>query len=479
MKKINLIVLLFIGVLLVGCDKDFEEVNQNPNDPTSVPSDLLLGNILRSTGDNMYSTFSGGDMGECWSQHWAKVQYNDESRYTPRESVINFVWRDFYIEVLQDADAMYKLAGDEGNLVSQGIAATLKAYTFLWLTDLYGDIPFSQALQANEDIINPAYDSQADVYAGCIALLDEAMAKLNSANGSIDSSQDILYGGDISLWKKFAATTKFRALMRISGVSAPGSQLQTLVNSGNLFSSRDEEAKMIYLEAAPNANPIYETVVFGTRNEWKVCDQIVDRLDGTLGFPIDSRLSVYVAESEEGELRGKPVGIADVPSVEYSYANVSPIGAMYLDPTLPAMFLGYTELQFLLAEAAHKGYISGDASTYYQEGIASSFAENGVDMGGYYSGIVVFSATLADEQIATQKWLSLFGQGFEAWTEWRRTGYPVLPLAIDNDPSVNSIPTRYTYPVLEQSLNATNYDVAVSNLSGGDELTSKVWWDNN
>jgi len=474
MKKINLIVLLFIGLVFVSCDKDFEELNTNPNNPTSIPSQLLLGNIIRNTGNIMYSTFNGGDMGECWAQHWAKVQYNDEARYEPRESSLTNVWTGLYEQVAADANQMYILAGEEGSLVNQGVAQTMKAYSMLLLTDLYGNVPFSEALQGAVNIA-PVYDSQATVYNGCLALLDEAMVLLNPANGDLDSSQDIIYGGDVSKWRKFAASLKFRALMRMSAKDLRAGEMLALVNSGMLFSSSDDEAKLVYLSAAPNANPIYETVVFGTRGEWKVNSEIVDRMSGSN----DNRLPVVAQVNDNDEYRGKPSGIADVPSNEYSYANVSPLGEFYLAPELPAVFLSYTELQFLLAEAAKKGYINGGdtaASSYYQAGIASSFADNdGASMGGYYSGAVVYTSGNALEQIATQKWLGLYGQGMEAWTEWRRTGYPMLTPAEDG--AINEIPSRYRYPVIEQSLNAANYSDA-ANAMGGDNLTSPVWWMN-
>lgn len=478
MKKINLIVLLFIGLVFVSCDKDFEELNTNPNNPTSVPSELLLGNILRNTGNTMYSTFNGGDMGACWAQHWAKVQYNDEARYIPRESSLTNVWSSLYETVASDANQMYILAGEEGNLVNQGVAQTMKAFSMLLLTDLYGNIPFTEALQGAVNIA-PVYDSQATVYNGCLALLDEAMVLLNPANGDLDSSQDIVYGGDVAKWRKFAASLKFRALMRMSAKDLRAGEMQALVNSGRLFNSSADEAKMVYLSAAPNANPIFESVVFGTRGEWKINSEVVDRMDGSMGFPVDNRLPVVAQKNADGIYRGKPSGIADVPSNTYSYANVSPLGEFYLAPELPAVFLSYTELQFLLAEAAKKGYISGGdsaAAAYYQAGIASSFADNdGADMGGYYSGSVIYTPGNALEQIATQKWLSLYSQGMEAWTEWRRTGYPMLSPAQDG--AINEIPSRYTYPVIEQSLNAANYSDAASAM-GGDNLTSPVWWMN-
>ncbi|WP_417889865.1 SusD/RagB family nutrient-binding outer membrane lipoprotein [Xanthomarina gelatinilytica] len=479
MKKINLIVLLFIGLVFVSCDKDFEELNSNPNDPTSVPAELLLGSMIRSTGNVMYSTFNGGDMGACWAQHFSKVQYNDEERYIPRESAIGNVWAVLYESVAADANAMYELAVLEENMVAQGAALTMKAYAFLLLTDLYGDIPFTEALQGATNI-SPVYDSQQTVYNGCLAILDDAISKLNPANGSLDSSQDIMYGGDVSKWRKFAASLKFRALMRMSGKDARPSEMQALVNSGLLFSSSADDANLVYLSDAPNANPIYESVVFGTRNEWKINSEIVERMDGTLGLPIDNRLPVMAQENADGIYRGKPSGIQGVPNNDYNYANVSPLGEFYLRPELPAVFLSYTELQFLLAEAAKKNYISGGdaaASAYYLAGIESSFADNdGADIDAYYAGLIVYNSSTALEQIATQKWIALYSQGFEAWIEWKRTGYPDLDPAIDG--AVNEIPSRLTYPVIEQSLNAANYNAAVANMPGGDKLTTPIWWMN-
>jgi len=479
MKKINLIVLLFIGLVFVSCDKDFEELNSNPNDPTSVPSELLLGSMIRSTGNVMYSTFNGGDMGSCWAQHFAKVQYNDEERYLPRESAIGGVWATLYESVAADANAMYDLAVIEENEVAQGAALTMKAYAFLLLTDLFGDVPFSEALQGATNI-SPKYDSQQEVYNGCLSILDNAMAKLDPANGNLDSNQDIMYGGDVSKWRKFAASLKFRALMRISAKDLRASEMQALVNSGLLFSSSADDANLVYLSAAPNANPIYESVVFGTRNEWKINSEVVERMDGSLGWPMDNRLPVMAQKNADGIYRGKPSGFQNVQNNDYNYANVSALGEFYLQPELPAVFLSYTELQFLLAEAAFKGYISGGnaaASAYYQAGIQSSFDDNeGAAIDTYYSGLIVFSPAIALEQIATQKWLALYSQGFEAWTELRRTGFPVLTPAIDG--AINEIPSRYTYPVIEKSLNAASYNAAVSNLPGGDKLTSPVWWMN-
>jgi hypothetical protein len=468
---------VFMMVAITSCDKGFTELNTDPNNPTSVPSKLLLPDVTRITTNAMYSTFWGGDMGECWAQHWAKVQYNSEARYIPRESVIEgTIWQTFYEAIISDAATMENLAVDEGNPAMQGAAKVLQAFGYAVLTDVFGDIPFSDAMRADEGILQPAYDEQADVYAGIFALLDEAEALFAGGEGSIDATSDILYGGDAGKWRMFGNSLKFRALMRISGVQNVGAELQALVDAGNMFGSNADEAKLVYLAAEPNANPIFETIVFSTRGEFKVNSVLVDMLTNMN----DPRLGVYAQPNSMGEYRGKPSGYTDIPSPDYNYENVSAIGLKYLEATAPGYFISNAELHFLMAEAAKKGYISGGdvaAEAHYNEGIRASFDANGIsaDYDAYVAQTgVAYDAANALQQIAEQNWLGLFCQGVEAWTEWRRTGYPELTPAIEGE--INEIPSRYTYPALEQSINNASWSAAVAS-QGTDALTTKVWWD--
>ena len=476
MKNISLIFTLAVGlVLFMGCDKDFEEINNNPNDPIAVPSGLLTADVVFNAGNTLYSTFVGGDMGSCWAQHWGKVQYNDEERYQPRGSVIEVtVWKTIYEDVISDAKTMQTLAEEEGNDNMKGVALVMQAYGYSLLTDVFGSIPFSEAIKADEGIFSPKYDTQEEVYTGILAMLDEANSLFSADGGTILANSDILYGGNWSKWQKFANSLKFRSLMRISGKVNVASQLQALT-SQPMFSSNSDEAKLIYLANDPSANPIFETIVFGNRAEFKVNSVMVDMMAGIN----DPRLPIYAAPNEDGEIRGKPAGIENVPNDDYNYSNVSPIGSAYLQATAPGYFLSYSELQFLMAEAAHKGYISGSAETYYQNGVSASFAANGLsqaDAAAYLAqGTVAYTQATGLQKIAEQNWLGLFCQGIEAWTEWRRTGYPALQPAIEA--VINEIPSRFTYPSIEQSVNKANYDAAVSG-QGADLLTTKVWWMN-
>ncbi|WP_299523918.1 SusD/RagB family nutrient-binding outer membrane lipoprotein [uncultured Lutibacter sp.] len=475
MKRFKIITILFFSLLVsVGCDSDFEEINQDPNNPLAVPADLLIPGIARAAQNSNYSTFIGGDMGACWSQQFSKVQYNDEERYIPRQGVISGVWNTWYAVVIADADAMYNIAEAEGNNNMMGVALTLQAYGYAFLTDVYGDIPFSEAITADEGNIAPAYDTQADVYAGIFAMLDNAIALLDTG-GSINATNDVIYGGDAGLWKKFASSLKFRALMRASGKMSVASELQALVTAGNLFSSNAEEAKLVYLGADPSSNPLYESIVFGTRGEWKINSEMVD----WLAFDADPRLPVYAGLNDADEYRGKPSGYADVPNDDYNYTNVSALGDFYLRPELPGFFVSNPELKFLMAEAATKGYISGDANAYYVEAITASLDFNEVaapDAAAFLAGKFLQSnQAVALEQIGRQNWVALFSQGVESWNEWRRTGYPALSAAAEAD--LNEIPSRYNYPTSEGSINKANYDAAVAN-QGADLLTTPVWWMN-
>jgi hypothetical protein len=478
MKKI---IILFVAAIITttffnSCDKNFEEYNKNIDDPATVPSSMLIGTAVRSIMNTTYSTFNGSEIGENWVQHNALTDYNDPDRYRPRVTSMDAMWNNLYYAASQ-ANQVQELAIIEENQVNQGVAMVIKAYCFLVLTDLFGDVPFTEALKGpSEGNFTPAYDPQETVYDGALAMLDEAMPLLLSGVGTIDGSMDILYGGDPTKWEKFANSLKFRALMRISGVRNVSADLQALVNKGHLFSSNDDEAKLVYLSASPEANPLFETIVDQSRDEHKLSATFVNQL---IDYD-DPRLPVMCQPAENSGLYvGKPNGYAQTPLPGFAAGDVSAIGEKYLAPEAPGYFLSYTELLLLMAEAAHNGYISGGdvaAEAYYNAAIQNSLNENGVggEFGNYMSDPrVPYNSTNADAQIGLEKWIALFCQGFEAWTEWRRTGYPVLTPAAEG--YISEIPRRLRYESTEVSVNGVNYKAAVAS-QGADELTTRIWW---
>ena len=490
MKKISILFVALIGLFSASCDKDFEAVNTTPNNPVAVPAHLMLGTIVRVNQNAIYDMFNGGDMGMCWSQQVSKVQYNDEERYIPRRGSIDAIWNTLYASVISDAKSMYLLAEEEQNTNLMAISLVLQANAFQILTDLYGPIPYTES--CNPTILKPAYDSQEVVYDGIIDMLSDAETLLATGSGVVPASSDLVYAGNVSKWRKLANSLKFKALMRIS--KAPGqsvsAELQALVNGGQLFSSNDDSAQLIYLAAQPDSNPIYETIIFGTRSEYKVSSVLlVGNYNATtnpngfkgLTFLNDDRLEVFAQKNSAGNYVG------NVPGVENpgNYGAFSSLGTKYLDPTLPGVILSNAQVQFLLAEAANEGYITGgvvDAQAYYFKGIKANFEFNGIGgLANAYIGqanIGFAGQEVGRQKIAEQSWIALFGQGLEAWTEYRRTGFPVLSAVANAAPGVTVVPTRLYFNSLEVSLNKANYEAAVSTLVGGDNLTSRLWWMN-
>lgn len=456
-----------------GCDNNFEEINQDPNRPTKVPAHLLLGSLIRVNQNTIYGMQQGGDMGMCWAQHVSKIQYNDEERYIPRRGSIDVIWDNLYASVISDAKSMYTLAEEENNTNLQAISLILQANAFQILTDLYGPVPFSEVFV--KGVIKPKYDSQEAVYDGLIKQLTDADALLASGTGVVPASSDLLYAGNVSKWRKLANSLKLKALMRISKKKNVNAQLQALVNSGNLMSSTDDSAQITYLALPPDANPIHETIIASTRLEYKMSSVLVSKMSGLT----DARLAVFASPNNANIIVGNVPGVENVSS----YPAFSGLGTFYLNATLKGVILANSQVQFLLAEAANEGYISGGnaaALNYYNEAIKSSFKFNGIEAAAnaYIAQPNISFTNQADARvkIGEQNWIALFGQGFEAWTEWRRTGYPaLLPVA---NAAEATIPSRLYYNSVEVSLNNANYTSAVGTLTGGDQLTSRLWWMN-
>lgn len=481
MRKYIIIPIAILLLFLQSCS-DFEKVNTDPNSPVNIDAHLLLTNILFSItsdeatiGQGTYDMFVGGDMGGGWSQQWCKTQYNDEERYIPRNGVVRTFWNTMYYRVLTNSNNMAKLAEKADNKNLQGIGLVLKAYGFAMLTDVYGDIPFSEALSAESGILLPKYDRQEDVYTGILSLLDNASGLIGPGNGEVPASSDIMYGGDVSKWKKFANSLKFRCLMRIADKKpSVASQLQTLAAANDMFTSNDDEAKYSYLESTPN--PIYNTVIGSNRIEYRVGKPLVDLLE-SLGDP---RLPIYAEKTvSDGTYKGKPAGYLDPSTAGITNKNTSGIGNFYLRKDLPAFLMSYSELQFLMAEARQKGYIStGTVQQYYEEGVKANFEFNGLSASAaasYLSGLGAFVPVSALTQIGNQKYIALYSQGMEAWIEWKRTRIPNLTPAIDG--RISTIPFRFTYPDNEPTINKANYDAAVA-AQGPDLLETKIWWIN-
>ncbi len=505
------ITVLFVVLFVAACTDDFEKINTDPNVPgvDQAAPDMLLTNAIESMTDRVHEIFLGHEMGSCWAQHMAKVQYTDEDRYIPRISVINNTWTSFYAASGQDIATIYEVGMARENNNYVGVALVLRAYVTSVLTDLFGDIPYSEAWKATseEAIASPKYDTQESIYRDLISKLDEANTLLDEEGAEIGG--DILFDNDITSWKKFANSLRFRLLMRMSARDEAfvTTEMSKMFNSSAypVFESNSEHAALKYLGSAPNNNPINENRK--TRDDHRVSKNLTDLMwNEAIGVEPDYRILAYAEPADgSGTIDGIPNGLTSADAGGYlgnGLANTSKIGSYFSAAQAPGMLMSYAELLFIFAEAAHKGYIPGgeaSAESFYNDGIEASymqFAEPmeaglvnyyGVDPGDYpwdvlldwymTDGGYAYNSANAAELIAYQKYVAMFDQGLQAWFEWRRTGYPVLTPAAAG---VNGgkIPVRVRYPSDEAARNPSNMNEAVSR-QGADDLNTKVWWDVN
>lgn len=479
---------MFLALSLLGCTGDFEEINTNRNNPISTQPNLILPGVQRDMMNML--------VGETWSigntvmQHTAKNQFVNEDRYLWGE--INSIWNSVY-DNMRDVNNIL-IQAEQNNLPNyKGVALILKSWMFSLATDAYGDIPYTEALSGKEGVFFPKYDTQESIYNGILSDLEEANVLLT---GALPVSGDLIYGGDVASWRKLANSLRIRYLMRISDRRDVSADLSAIVNNPEdfpVFTSNDDHAVYTYQAESPNQFPLF-TYRIGSFNEFRASKTLTDKLKAT----DDPRLYIFVRPTPATEATpttaddqyvGIPNGMADVEALTYNGGPEfqSRIGPLFFEQAntplgiqvAKGVIMTYAELQFLLAEAAERSFISGNAATYYMNGINASFDLYGITPEPSYFAQAEVSYTGSEEEllekIGTQKWISLFFQGMEAWFDWKRTGYPSLTPAVDNQ-NDDKIPVRFIYPIIEQSLNATNRADAVSR-QGADDLNSRVWWD--
>jgi hypothetical protein len=485
------------AVAMSSCTGDFEEINKNPNAPEAVTPDLLLAGIERDMVKSVLNETWG--IGNIVIQHTAKNQFVNEDRYLWGE--LNGIWNDVF-DNMRDVEAMIKLAEENGELNYKGIALVMRAWMFSLATDCYGDIPYSEATNAKLDgIYYPKYDAQEEIYNGILADLEEANTLLQAV---LNVKGDLIYGGDVAKWRKLANSLRIRYLMRISERTDVGASIQNIVSDASNFpifegsagNWNNDNAVYEYLSNSPDQFPLFSARI-GSFNEFRASKTLMDKLISLN----DDRYKIFFRPTPETEATsstaddlyvGIPNGMDDVGALTYNGGPQfqSRIGTLYYEQATSAeglqiakgAIMTFAELQFLLAEAREKGLITaGDAATYYANGINASFNYYGLTPAADYftQPDVAYDGSSQEKliKIATQKWIAFYYQGLEAWFDWRRTGYPALGPALTNQ-NDDKIPVRFIYPIIEQSLNATNREAAVAR-QGADDINTRVWWDVN
>lgn len=491
MKRIIAICVLILT--LGACKKNLTGLNDDLKHPSTVPAATLLTAAEKSLGDILSTPDYNVNVFNLLAQYWTQTTYIDESNYdlTTRripdvfwQSVYSRLWLtaapypEVYSGVLSNLNAAKEAVESEpapDEDVKQNKLAVvdiLMVYSWSALVNTYGDVPYSQALQPG--IMQPEYDDAAAIYDDLLHRIDADLALVGDGNESFGAA-DVIYGGDMTAWRKFANSLKLKLGMMLADVdpSRAATVVQEAAIDGVLASNADNA--LIHFEATtPNTNQLYLQLVVSGRHDFVAANTLVD----VMSHLNDPRTGTYFTDSAEAGL-GNYVG---GPYAENnSYSSYSHIGNVLLDPSLPYSFMDYAEIEFLLAEAEERGIaVGGSAEDHYNNAITASINYWGgseTDAADYLAQPeVAYGSAQGDwkEKIGTQKWIALYSRGLDAWTEWRRLDYPVL-----NPPpgmSQSDIPVRFTYPIQEQNINSANYNSAAAAI-GGDATSTKLFWD--
>lgn len=476
MKTIKIYIIAALAFSLGSCSK-LDDINVNPNETEIAQADYLLTGAIKNTVDAYWGTTNNMNSSLLFAQQWSKVQYTEEDRFIFSNSSFISLWSTGYSQGIIGLDKIIEIGKSTDHPNYRGVALVWRSWAFLLLTDAYGDIPYSQAGKLKEHI-TPAYDKQKDVYFGLLEDLKVAQSELDPAGKAILG--DIIYNNNIEKWKKLANSLRLRIALRIADREPAKAQqvINEITADGNLYISSNADIAQLVYQLAPQQNPV--SAQFDNRDDYRISKTIVDRL-----FSLnDPRLPVYASKTETAtpqEYVGLPNGLTNSEASNLGFAKTSKPGTYFREVKAPAVVFSYAELLFDRAEVAARGFTAENAAELYQQAITASLKQYNIPdvaIHTYLSNPAVqYDASNYKKSIGEQKWIALFGQGLEAWTEVRRLDYPQLTASV-NTVLDGKIPVRFIYPGTEQSLNGQNYRNAVAS-QGADLLTTKLWFDVN
>jgi len=465
MKKINIKILgmfVFAALILTSCEKWINtDINTNPDAPITVPISTLLPAIEANMG---YNTIGGNDLcrvTSIWLQQLQGIERQSlaTADYQLREGDVNNQWNTDYAGTMEDLKQVMTLATNEGNVYALGIAQVLMANSLGVCTDVWNDMPYTEAFQGAENFA-PIFDSQQQIYQTIQELLDAAITNFNmSGNWTVDG--DMIYNGDISLWTKAAYAFKARYALHLSKINGTTAYTDALAALPNAFGAWSEDLQFVFGNSQGFSNPLWQFM--DQRGDISMHAFFINML--TVRF--DPRITVYATTDVNGGYSGNDWGGS-------SY-DVSFPGSAVADMNSPVPFITYAECLFIKAEAefmtgAAEAQVRADISA----GVTASMDKLGVlnpaYMTAYDSVLTTLSGPALLNEIMTQKYIALYYQS-EAYNDWRRTGMPVLtPNPDGSGPNITpEIPRRFPYSTDEINYNANCPDYGT--------IWNRVWWD--
>lgn len=469
----NIFALFLLATALSACNDQLDKINENPNATEHPMPAYLLTGSEKQGADLYWGSESNFNSSLLFVQQWAKIQYTEPDRYDISNTGFTSLWNTGYATLIADLNTILSFTDEEANSNYKGVALALHSWVFQLLTDAYGDIPYSEVGQN----VTPAYDTQREVYLGLLSDLAKSQSLLSTSAGAI--SGDVVYNGNITKWKKFVNSLRLRIALRIADrepALAKEAIVAATTDAAGLISSNAEIFQFVYT-SSPQQNPA--SAWFETRDDYRISKTLVDKLYELS----DPRLPVYAqlpSDETVHEYVGAANGLSTSAANSQGFAKTSKPGTYFLTSASPAVIFSYSEVLFALAEATARGYITGDAEQLYDDAITASFTQFGITDAAVVAAylaqpLVKYDVSNYKKSIGTQKWIAFYGQGLDAFAEWRRLDYPIL-IAGPSTVLDGEIPSRFFYPGTEQSLNGVSYQAAVAH-QGTDLLITKLWFD--
>ena len=472
---------------MTACVDSLDDYNVDQKRPSEVPPVTLFSNALKGLADTLTSPNVNVNNYRLYVQQWATTTYLDEPRYNvTARTVPQAFWQGLYKGVISDLTEARTLLNEDQFILPANrdvqIAQIEVIEVMAWaaLVNTFGNIPYSEAM--NPDNVLPKYDDAKTVYDDLLARLDVAIPKFKTT-GTGFTDGDLLYEGDLAEWYKFSNSLKLKLAMIIADSDPAKAKTLVAQAAPNVFTSNNDIAAFPYISTPPNYNVIAQNLnpAYSSRQDFVASATIVNPMKELK----DPRLPAFFTPNDAGVYVGGNYGFSN------TYSAFSHVGDNIIEPDLEGILLDYSEVEFLLAEAVERGFITGSAATHYNKGVAASIEYWMSNIGAPAASITaatnaylaqpkVAYATASSnwkEKIGFQKWLALYNRGWESWVEWRRLDFPkLLPPTGGNAPAGLAIPVRMIYPINEQTLNGANRESAAGAI-GGDLVTTKLWWD--